>query len=355
MVPMSSATGGLPLITICMPTFRRTDFVREALASCLAQTADNYEVIVHDSSEDDSVKTIVESFNSPKVTYVRTIPGLGLLPKLNQFADRVHSEWMVFLCDDDVLEPGYIETVTKHLLARPDAALIRCRHRLVDVNGDLIRLDGGSPFLSTADEFMLQLFRPDAQSFRTNISAVTFKVSTLRAVGGIKELGKTWHSDKVAWAEMGSQGDVICDPHPLARLRLHAQAISGGLDSDYESAIAVTLAIRPIILQAIANLRARLNSPAQLRNLEVATREFGGYIERSLGRAIDQGLLAIVSEGRGNVRGDVRALKAIMEEFHLRRSRSVLIYEAASQLPSFLRRAVMSRFRRFKLAKLARR
>ena len=342
-----------PLISICLPTYKRTKFLHGCIASCLAQTAHNFELIIHDDTQDDSIKSIVESFGSDKIRYIQNKPGLGLIRKLNDFMDQVRSDWMVYLCDDDLLEPGYIAATTRHIADYPAAALIRCRHRLIDINGDDLRLDGKSPLRSTNYEFLAQLFRPDLQSFRTNVSAVAFNKATLRRVGGIRETGRSWHTDRLAWAEMGALGDTICDPEPLARLRLHGESLSSGLDAEYQGAIDATLALKPYLANVYAKMRDDAKTPDQLVLVAESENGFEGYIERSLRRAVDQGLLAAIAEPGRNARADVRAAETVLRAHGIRPFRSFHIYRMASYLPPVLRASFMKRFQRRKLDKLA--
>ena len=69
-----------PTVSIVLPAYRQAQFLREAIDSCLRQTYPHFEAIVVDDASPDDTKTIVESYEDPRVRYVahETNKGLAL-------------------------------------------------------------------------------------------------------------------------------------------------------------------------------------------------------------------------------------------------------------------------------------
>jgi hypothetical protein len=261
---------------------------------------------------------------------------------------------MIYLSDDDLIAPTYIESITRHIQRVPNASLVRSRHRLIDDNGNFLRLDQPSPVQSTPCEFMAQIYLPDHKSFRTNISAVAFRKSLLLQVGGVKTLGKVWHIDRLAWAEMGSTGDVICEPEPLVSIRLHTASITSSLDPDYGLAIATTELTREYVSKVFERLRGEARTPEQHELLDRGELEFRGYINRHLQRAVDHGMLAALQKNDSSVNREVNKIVDAMKRLSIPPFPSLPFYRFSAKLPEWLRPIVVAQLRQAKLARRTR-
>ncbi len=340
-----------PLITIGIPIYRRTTFLRQCIESALAQTADNFEIVVNDDTEDDSVRTIVESFASSKIRYYHHSPPRGQIAKLNDFPEYARGEWIVYLCDDDILLPGYIEAVIKHITAHPDLSLVRVRQRLIDVDGNELRLDAASPEISSPYLVLSHLFRPDQENFRINLTGVAFRKGLFDRISRIKDVGRTWHIDRLAWAEMSVFGPVACDPQVLCELRLHGSSLTSSLDADYDGAIKASLEIQNRFESVLMELDRLASSPEERQLLEVARLRLDQYMKRHLARSLDQGLLAAFDDPKRNVREAVHKVEERMRQLGLPAFRSFHMYRLMSWLPAIIRAPVMARLMQAKLNK----
>lgn len=340
-----------PLITIGMPTYRRAGYLRFALESCLAQTADNFEIIVHDDTEDDTIRKIVESFKSPKIRYLQNRPARGLVNKLNDFSEMARGEWVVFLCDDDRFAPDYIATLTRQISAHPDAALIRVRYRMIDSEGREMRLDSPSPEVSSPFLFISQLFRPDHENFRINLSGVAFRKSLFKQIGGVKNLGPIWHIDRLCWAELGAQGEVICDPQALCEIRMHGGSITSTVDPQYDGAINAGMLTKGHVDVLLDDLDKRAASAEDKALVAKARDVFDVYHKRHLARALDQGLLAAFDDPTKSVHAELKVVEEKMRRLGVPPFRSLYFYRIGAWLPGGLRDFAVARLKEAKLAR----
>ena len=60
-----------PLISIGIPTFNQSIFLREAIQSVLNQTYQNFEILIIDDCSTDDTRDIVENFIDPRITYIK--------------------------------------------------------------------------------------------------------------------------------------------------------------------------------------------------------------------------------------------------------------------------------------------
>jgi glycosyltransferase involved in cell wall biosynthesis len=101
--------GGGPLFTVVIPVYNRPKLVSKAIASVLAQTFEQWElVVVDDGSEDDTV-TVVRNFGDPRVRVVE-LSHLGNIAAVrNAGVSAGSGAWICFLDSDDVWLPDKLE------------------------------------------------------------------------------------------------------------------------------------------------------------------------------------------------------------------------------------------------------
>jgi len=95
-----------PRISIIMPTYNRTTYLRQAIQSVMNQTFNNWELIVVDDGSEmnnniNPVKEIVEDFKDARIKYFRKENG-GLSSALNYGLDVAEGDYIALLDDDDI-------------------------------------------------------------------------------------------------------------------------------------------------------------------------------------------------------------------------------------------------------------
>ena len=100
------------MVSIIIPTYNRKELLQEAVASCLAQTYGNIEVLViDDGSTDGTEKTVQELLRGPwagKVTYHRKANG-GTSSAKNLGLRLARGAYIQYLDSDDLLRPEKLE------------------------------------------------------------------------------------------------------------------------------------------------------------------------------------------------------------------------------------------------------
>ncbi len=98
-----------PLISICIPTYRRPELLSEALNSCFDQTYSEFEIVIGDDSPDDATERLVASYQNDhpgKIRYCHHAPSLGQNDNVNDLFARAQGARLVLLHDDDLLLPS---------------------------------------------------------------------------------------------------------------------------------------------------------------------------------------------------------------------------------------------------------
>ncbi|HWH60885.1 MAG TPA: glycosyltransferase family 2 protein [Terriglobales bacterium] len=96
-------------IAICIPTYRRPAFLREAMDSCLRQTRLPDEIVIEDNSPDDATEQMVRSLQQQSpvaLSYTHVAERRGQAENFNAMVQRVSTSHFVLLHDDDILLPN---------------------------------------------------------------------------------------------------------------------------------------------------------------------------------------------------------------------------------------------------------
>ena len=120
-----------PTFAVVIPTFNRSDRLSHALRSVLAQTTSDFEVVVVDDGSTDDTQHVVKSFDSPRLTYVRQ-ENAGVNAARNRGAACTTARWLIFLDDDDEVEPGWLEGLRSGI--RDLHAVVSCGATHVDLS-----------------------------------------------------------------------------------------------------------------------------------------------------------------------------------------------------------------------------
>ena len=97
-----------PLISFCMSTYKRPDFLRTQLQCILKQTYQNFEIIISDNDTEKSARNVAQSFQDNRIKYFDNIENLGMIKSFNKSIERSFGEFIVMITDDD---PIYSDTL----------------------------------------------------------------------------------------------------------------------------------------------------------------------------------------------------------------------------------------------------
>lgn len=119
------ASGDRPLVSVAMPAHRDSEFFRAALASVLAQTLTDLEVIVGDDSGGD-LRAAVDDAGDARVRYVPHPERLGFVGNHITTLDLARGDYLAILHDDDLWQPDYLERMVGAMQADAEIGLACC-------------------------------------------------------------------------------------------------------------------------------------------------------------------------------------------------------------------------------------
>jgi glycosyltransferase domain-containing protein len=121
-----------PLVSICIPTYNRPEYLLRALRSCLAQTYSHFEIIVTDNSTNDESREAIRQLHDPRIAYHKNPTNLGPCGNTNRATSLATGEYVKLLMDDDLLKPACLERMVAALETHPTAGVAMAPMEIID-------------------------------------------------------------------------------------------------------------------------------------------------------------------------------------------------------------------------------
>lgn len=218
-----------PLVSICLPVFNGERHLAQAVASVLAQTHPNLEILVFDdASTDDGIRDVL-AFQDPRIIVRRNERNLGPEANWNLAMASAKGKYIKLFHQDDLLAPDCLAVQVKALEDAPEAVL--------SFSSRIIIRSDGTRFLTRAipwPDGTLTVSELVRQSLKTGTnpigepSAVLFRKDVSEMAGGF-DGSIPYLIDLDYWVRLMAHGNAICTRRPLASFRLSSRQWSAAI------------------------------------------------------------------------------------------------------------------------------
>ncbi len=111
-------------VFIAMPVYRGEDVIEETIRSILDQEFEDFHLVISVDGEDDPTVEICRKYTSdPRIDVVVQQHRLGWPGNFNWLVENCDREFFCYWQQDDLASTGYLRSLRKELLARPDASI----------------------------------------------------------------------------------------------------------------------------------------------------------------------------------------------------------------------------------------
>ncbi len=136
------------MISVILNTYNRAGLLPRAIESVLAQSHDDFELVVTDDGSTDRTPAVVAEFEDRRVRYARQ-GNAGLSAARNFGVARSSGRYVTFLDDDDEALPGWLEAFAR-AISSSGCGVACCGVEMVDANQIVTDVrephDLGAPF-----------------------------------------------------------------------------------------------------------------------------------------------------------------------------------------------------------------
>lgn len=125
-----------PLVSVIMPSYNGEEFIEQAISSVIAQTVEDWELIVIDDCSQDRTRQIVEGFarSDDRVRLVCNEKNMGAAGSRNRGLELCRGEYVALLDSDDYWQPDLLSKMLA-CARQTEADIIYCSYAIVDEQG----------------------------------------------------------------------------------------------------------------------------------------------------------------------------------------------------------------------------
>jgi len=213
-----------PRVTIGVPVRNGEPFLSEALDSLLAQSYDNFELLISDNASTDQTEAICREYaaRDKRVQYHRWPEDVGLANNYNGLFNRARGQYFKWAAADDVHEPEYVSRCLDELDRDPGTVLAYGRVRFIDQNGG--PLPGTDPGFDLRSEVAEERLR--YVLYASHWVNVLFGLMRRDALAKTRLMSSYPGADYALLGELALIGKFTEVRDPLLRRRLHPAASS---------------------------------------------------------------------------------------------------------------------------------
>ncbi len=214
-------------VDIIIPAYNATRFLPAALDSVVAQTFQDWCILLVDDGSQDNIAEVVAPYQQslgPKLKFIRQ-PNAGLPAARNTAIRNGTAEFLALLDADDVWLPRRLEASLKAFEGHPEVGLAYGFVERIDPHGAVIDT------FATRNRNSEGWIAPHIYMRTVDLPCptVTFRRSTVEAVGFFDETMRATE-DRDLWFRIAQRFEVRLVPEIIAQYRLSSNAMSTDAD-----------------------------------------------------------------------------------------------------------------------------
>lgn len=109
-------------VSIVIPAYNNPVYLAGALKSIVSQTHIDFEVVLIDDCSPVNLKKTIDSLDDKRIKYFRNEKNLGFARNLKRGFSLVSGEYVIIMCDTDIMFPTCLETMVKYMDENTDCS-----------------------------------------------------------------------------------------------------------------------------------------------------------------------------------------------------------------------------------------
>lgn len=209
----------MPRVSIGLPVFNGENYLEEALDSILAQSFEDFELIISDNASADGTEQICREYAAKdrRIRYYRNSTNVGAARNFNRVFELSSGRYFKWAAHDDIIAPTFIEKCVAVLDQNPTVVLCHAKTQFIDEQ---------SQFISNSHE---KLHVEASEPYQRFHDLVLHEHSCFWIFGLLRSkvlrrtplIGRFTASDRVLLAELALSGRFFEIPEYLFSRRNH--------------------------------------------------------------------------------------------------------------------------------------
>lgn len=208
-----------------MPAYK-AKYMQESIQSVLNQTYFDFELIIVNDKSPEDLDAIVNSFDDPRIRYYVNEENLGkkdIVANWNKCLSYANGEFFSLICDDDIYEPEYLETMMELAQDYPTCNVFRSGVKQINEKGEVYSFYPSSPQWESCEDYMWHVFR----GYRCQtVSEWFYRTAFIKQLGGYFSLPLAWYSDFLSSFIFSQEGGIASTNKHLVTFRMSGENIT---------------------------------------------------------------------------------------------------------------------------------
>ena len=220
-------------LSVIVPTIGRPEYFSATLQSLLNQTTRDFELLVSDNFADPPVEITQDG----RIQHLRLEQRLSFSTHFNFCIESAQGNWCVFVSDDDLVAPNFVELILEAIRLFPTASLIFPLQERMDAQ-DFATPPSPQPLFDERESFRFidSVMKGKQPNFMTAVSMVGKRKDILE-VGGFPDYPKGLHADNCLWTKLAKRGSSVILPVCM-RYRVYSDSV--GLSASHKELLDAT-------------------------------------------------------------------------------------------------------------------
>ena len=125
----------MALVSICIPTYNRKDYLKETLDSISAQTYKDYEIVIVDDGSTDGTGEMIRQIDLPVKYYWQE--NAGDAAARNKLIELTQGRYITFIDSDDLLMPDALKRMMEVISREKEDVVVYGPYLRIDQNGNI--------------------------------------------------------------------------------------------------------------------------------------------------------------------------------------------------------------------------
>src|SRR5260370_33282350 len=124
------------VLSICIATYNRADFIGATVGRIIPQLTDEVEVLIVDGGSTDNTEKVIHDYlqRCDRIRYVCLPVKGGVDHDYNRAVELARGEYCWLFTDDDILKPGAIQTVLDQAKLGNELIIVNAKARNLDLS-----------------------------------------------------------------------------------------------------------------------------------------------------------------------------------------------------------------------------
>lgn len=271
-----------PLWSVMIPTYNCATYLRETLASVLAQDPGSELMqieVVDDCSTRDDPAIVAAELGGGRVTFYQQPQNVGHVRNFNTCLQRSQGRLVHLLHGDDCVRKGFYQKMQHAFVENPQIGAAFCRYISMDECGHWLSI---SPLEQSESGVVDKWLEKIATGQRLQTPSMVVRREVYEQLGGFDSRVVHYGEDWEMWVRIAAHYPVWHEVEPLALYRVHATSLSGRTLRTGENARD---------LRRVIEINRQYLPPAQMDNISRKAREsFALACLRRAHRMMDAGV-----------------------------------------------------------------